>query len=466
VALSAAQAGSARRYFRLFGAENAVGCYGANTDENRAFITLANHFYNIGLPVPKIYAVSECGKYYLQQDLGDTSLFDVIKNGRASGDFSAAEKQALARTIETLAQFQFNGIRGLDTSACYPQPAFDKQTVIFDLNYFKYCFLKSNDEGYNEILLQRDFERLADWVAAEPRTCFLYRDFQSRNVMWRDEAPYFIDFQGGRHGAPYYDVASLLYQSSARLPDALREELTDVYLQAASAYPEFTAKDFRRKLPVYALLRILQTLGTYGFRGYVQHKPHFLKSIEPALQNIANLLPVLVGGQPDIPYLLQVLDNLCVTSLGGTTQNLHALSNVAGERLCINVISFSYMRGVPDDPTGNGGGFVFDCRNIENPGRQEEFKMFTGVDAPVSRYLDSNEQMQTFLQHIYNVIDTPVERYRARGFRNLLVCAGCTGGQHRSVYAAQRIAEHLHEQYPNVAVHLQHREQGIEKAYT
>jgi hypothetical protein len=304
--------------------------------------------------------------------------------------------------------------------------------------------------------LQQDFEQLAQWICSEKSVCFLYRDFQSRNVMWYNDAPFFIDFQGGRKGMPHYDIASFLYQARANFSDDLRNELLDAYLQKAAAYPEVDAKNFRQKLPVFALLRILQTLGAYGFRGYFEHKTHFLQSVPFALQNLANLLPQLAASTLRIPYLLQILDNLTAS-----------LSPVAKSdtRLCVKVISFSYLKGIPEDTLGNGGGFVFDCRNIENPGRQEEFRMLTGLDAPVSRYLDGNEQMQTFLQHIYALVDTAVERYKARGFKSLMVCTGCTGGQHRSVYAAQHVAEHLHQRYVDIVVRLQHREQGIEQTF-
>ncbi|GHT11802.1 phosphotransferase [Bacteroidia bacterium] len=457
-ALALTPAGSARHYFRLYAHnQTAIGCYSNNVDENKAFVALAQHFEKKQLNVPKIYAVSTCQKYYLQQDLGDTSLFDYIREGRAAGTFSSAEKSALKDTLAHLARIQFEGIEGLDTLVCYPQPALDKDAVLWDLNYFKYCFLKPHSETINEPLLQQDFEQLAAWICAQKNTCFLYRDGQSRNVMWHRETPYFIDFQGGRLGMPHYDVASFLYQARANFADDLRHELLDAYLHAANRYPAFDASNFEQKLPVFALLRTLQVLGAYGFRGYFERKAHFLQSIPWALKNLEHLLPRVAECKTlKIDYLRALLENLLTTAPSAVETS---------NGLCVRVFSFSYLNGIPEDPAGNGGGFIFDCRNIENPGRQEEFKALTGLDLAVSQYLDGNEQMQTFLQHVYALVDTAVERYEARGFKNLLVGFGCTGGQHRSVYAAQHLAEHLHQKFADANVHLHHRERHLHNVF-
>ncbi|MDR0414137.1 MAG: phosphotransferase [Prevotellaceae bacterium] len=447
------QAGSNRRYFRLTSAtKSVVGCYGCNVQENRAFISLAQHFAAKQLPVPHVLATSECGKYYLQQDLGDVSLFQRVASGRESGQFSPDEVAALSAAITALAKVQYEGAQGLDYAVCYPQAEFGRNTVAWDLSYFKYCFLKPCLEDFDEARLEADFERLGEYFAAEKSSCFMYRDFQSRNVMWHEEKPYLIDFQGGRKGVPHYDVASFLYQAKACYPDVLRKELLHVYLQAAARYVKVNAADFEQKLPVYALLRTLQVLGAYGFRGYFERKQHFLQSIPFALENLERLLTQLPDDL-EMLYLKSTLQRLIAQKLPATRRQSGVLR--------VQVFSFSYRCGMPVDTSGNGGGFIFDCRSIFNPGRQEEFRLLTGLDAPVAQFLDGNRQMLEFLQHASSMIEAAVERYLERGFNNLLVGFGCTGGQHRSVYAAQRTAERLHQKYPQVEVEVVHREQNI-----
>jgi aminoglycoside/choline kinase family phosphotransferase len=444
------QAGSNRRYFRLSSAtHSAVGCYGANERENRAFVGLAQHFASRQLPTPHVLAVSECGLYYIQQDLGDISLFDFIAAGRESGTFSSHEKNALSRAIAGLAQVQFGGGKELDYAAlCYPQAEFDHRTVMWDLNYFKYYFLKPRIESYDEAKLEADFESLCSYFAATKNSCFMYRDFQSRNVMWHDGSPYFIDFQGGRKGHPHYDVASFLFQAKANFSDDLRGELLDAYLANASKYADFSSAEFAHKLPAYALLRVLQTLGAYGFRGSFEHKTHFLQSMPFALANL-RLLLLRLPDELNIAYLRALLERLCDLAQP-------ALRELPTLR--VEVCSFSYRRGLPEDASGNGGGFVFDCRSIPNPGRLDAFRLLTGADKPVVQFLDASEDMQAFLQHAYALVDVAVERYVERDFRRLQVCFGCTGGQHRSVYSAAHLATHLRSKYPQIEVGLRHRE--------
>jgi aminoglycoside/choline kinase family phosphotransferase len=445
------QAGSSRRYFRLASATKAaVGCYGSNIRENMAFINLAQRFAAAQLPVPRVLATSECGKYYLQQDLGDTSLFQLIAAGRETGRFSPDEKAALSAAIAALPAVQYEGAQGLDYSSCYPQAEFGRNTVSWDLNYFKYYFLKPCLEDFDEATLEADFERLTEYFAAEKNTCFMYRDFQSRNVMWHEGKPYFIDFQGGRKGVPHYDVASFLYQARANFPDSLRGELLRAYLDRAARYAKVDAADFEQKLPAYALLRTLQVLGAYGFRGYFERKAHFLQSIPFALENLRSLLERLPDGLK-IPYLAATLQRLIAQKRPAAPQQ--------PDRLRVQVLSFSYRCGLPSDSSGNGGGFIFDCRSIDNPGRLEEFRLLTGLDLPVAQFLDGNRQMTEFLHHAFALVDAAVERYLERGFLHLAASFGCTGGQHRSVYAAQRMAEHLRQKYPAAEVAVQHREQ-------
>jgi aminoglycoside/choline kinase family phosphotransferase len=450
------QAGSNRRYFRLRSASKVVvGCYGKNVQENRNFIELSQHFVQQGFNVPHVLATSKCGLYYLQQDLGDTSLFDFIAAGRESGAFSQVEKAALRKTISTLPQIQFEGNKGLDYSLCYPQAEFGANTIMWDLNYFKHYFLRPTFEDFNEEKLERDFSAFCTYLSAEKNSCFMYRDFQSRNVMWREGSPYFIDFQGGRKGVPAYDVASFLYQAKANFSDELREELLQVYFENVAKYTKIEVADFRKKLPLYALLRNLQVLGAYGYRGYFERKAHFLQSVPFALSNLKKLLDKGVLSDMQLPYLNQILCQLI------ELKQEHTPTSQA--KLRVDVVSFSYRVGLPEDTSGNGGGFMFDCRCIHNPGREEQFKFLTGLDDLVSGYLDGNAQMQEFLQHAFALIDGAVERYLARGFSHLQVSFGCTGGQHRSVYSAQHMAEHLHKKFAEAEVAVTHREQNIKQ---
>lgn len=441
--------GSSRRYFRLrSGACSAVGVCGADAGENRAFIGLSRHFRSKGLPVPQVYAQSADGLCYLQEDLGDTSLFDAVSQGRERGGYSEAEAGLLRRTVEMLPRFQCAGAEGLDWSLCYPQEAFDGRTVDFDLNYFKYCFLKTSGLEFNEIRLQDDFDRLkADLLEDSGEPTFMYRDFQARNVMLRDGEPWFIDFQGGRRGPLCYDLASFLWQARSRFPDTLREELVEHYLQALRAFRPVDGAAFRRRLRLFVLFRSLQVLGAYGFRGRFEKKPHFLSSIPCAIDQLRTLLQTPF---PAYPYLSECLLHLC------------ALPQFAAEkRLEVQVVSFSYKKGIPADASGNGGGYVFDCRGIHNPGKYEYYRAFTGRDPEVIRFLEDDGEVSVFLDSVYRLADAHAARYLERGFTHLQFCFGCTGGQHRSVYCAEHLARHLAEKY-RLRVRLTHRELSVD----
>ncbi len=440
-------AGSNRSYYRFStgDGQTVIGCVGTSSDENHAFITIARHFHSRGLPVPRVLAVSTDEMCYLQQDLGSQSLFDALAQGReAGGKYSDHERQLLLATITQLPRLQYEGAQQLDFSVCYPQPSFDETGVMFDLNYFKYCYLKATGIDFHELHLEADFRQMAHDLTAEPATTFLYRDFQARNVMLGfDGSPFFIDFQGGRRGPVYYDLASFLWQASARYPDTLRKELLDAYYDAAQHYGIVPQREeFDRRLVLFVLFRLLQVLGAYGFRGYFERKQHFLQSIPPALDSVRQLL-----ASNDFPYpcLVDVLRRL-------TTR-----------RLVVRVNSFSYKKGIPQDDSGHGGGYVFDCRGTHNPGRYEQYKHLTGLDAPVIRFLEDDGEILAFLDSVYHLADAHVKRYVERGFTNLMFSFGCTGGQHRSVYSAQHLAEHLHQRFPEVEVRLCHREQGIEQ---
>lgn len=445
--------GSNRRYFRLSGPRSLIGVSGTSRPENEAFLYMAAHFRQKGLPVPEVYCSSEDKLFYLQEDLGDTLLFDAIEKGRKSSVFDETEKRLLHQTIELLPKVQFVGADGMDFSHCYPQPEFNRRSILWDLNYFKYCFLKATGLEFQEDRLEDDFQKMADVLLRSASATFMYRDFQSRNVMVRDGEPWLIDFQGGRKGPVYYDVASFLWQAKAKYPDDLREELLGSYIAALRQYIPVDETYFRSQLQHFVLFRILQVLGTYGFRGYFEKKPHFIQSVPYAIDNLRQLLR---EDYAEYPYLCSVLRDL--------TQLTQFSDDIQRRRLEVKVMSFAYKKGIPDDPTGNGGGFVFDCRAINNPGKYERYNHFTGLDELVVRFLEDDGEITTFLQHVYTIVDASVKRYLDRGFTNLMVCFGCTGGQHRSVYSAQHLAEHLNQKY-GVKVHLVHREQNIEQIY-
>lgn len=444
-------AGSNRKYFRLKGKESLIGVYGTSTEENRAFIYMARHFSQKGLPVPRILAEAPDQSAYLQDDLGDTSLFQLIKQGRESGNFSDEETNILKQTIRLLPQIQFEGSKDMDFSYCYPQARFNRRSVLWDLNYFKYCFLKATGLEFQENLLEDDFERMADTLLQIEPQVFMYRDFQSRNVMIREEKPYFIDFQGGRKGPFYYDVASFLWQAKANYPDSLRQELLDEYLDALRPYHAIDKEQFLTTLRHFVLFRTLQVLGAYGFRGYFEKKAHFIQSVPYAIENLRQLLET---DFPEYPYLCLMLRKLTELPQFASIRNRR--------KLTVRVMSFSYKKGIPEDPSGNGGGYVFDCRAVHNPGKYEQYKQLTGRDKPVIDFLEQDGEILQFLEHVDALADAHVQRFLERGFTNLSICFGCTGGQHRSVYSAEHVAHHLNEKF-GVHIHLIHREQHIEQ---
>ena len=501
-------AGSNRTYVRMTDAEgeSVIGVIGTSRDENHAFVYLTRHFTQRRLPVPKILAVSDDLLRYIQTDLGSTSLFDAIRGGReAGGRYTLKEQDLLRRTIRELPNIQIRGARGLDFSNCYPQAEFDIDSVLFDLNYFKYCFLKATELDFHELKLEADFRLLAKDLTTDngctvPQVdSFLYRDFQARNVMLDAEGnPWFIDYQGGRRGPFYYDLASFLWQASARYPHKLRRELVYEYYNSLKNYTEVPpVRHFVSRLSLFVLFRTLQVLGAYGFRGYFEQKKHFIESIPPAIQNLRELLefsltpsPSTLNPQPSTlpafhyPYLMDVLRRITelpqfarietVASRADgyktTDQNPYKAHPQDGPAtfskydaqgpLVVKVFSFSYRKGIPEDESGNGGGYVFDCRSTHNPGRYEPYKKLTGLDEPVIRFLEDDGEILTFLDSVYRLADAHVRRYIQRGFTSLMFCFGCTGGQHRSVYSAQHLAEHLHAKF-GIEVHICHREQGI-----
>ncbi|MEE0951143.1 MAG: RNase adapter RapZ [Paludibacteraceae bacterium] len=456
------QQGSNRHYFREVDAQGKtyIRVEGTNKEENSAFVYLSQHFASKGLPVPRVYEVNEEGMTYTQDDLGDLLLFDAIRHGRETGEFSVEEKDLLARTLRALAHIQIKGAEGLDWSYCFPVPAMDERAIRWDLNYFKYCFLKGTKIEFSEPLLEDEFDRLTAVILAQPADSFLYRDCQSRNVMIKDGQPFFIDFQGGRRGPTQYDVASFLWQAKANIPAALREELIELYLnELQSLLPSLDKQAWKDALPHFVLFRTLQVLGAYGYRGFFERKQHFIQSIPNALRNLREVLEC-VGD--DYPYLCTVAAQLVSTVLSDTTADEISQNLPAPNALTVTVYSFSFKKGLPVDESGNGGGYIFDCRSTHNPGKYEQYKQLTGLDQPVIDFLEQDGEITTFLQSVDKLIDHHVERFLERGFTHLQVCFGCTGGQHRSVYSAEYTAKRLHAKY-GVRVHLIHRERGIDR---
>ncbi|MCX4292992.1 MAG: phosphotransferase [Prevotella sp.] len=480
-------AGSNRDYYRLAATDGStvVGVVGTSRDENHAFIYLTNHFAKRRLPVPAVLAVSDDELRYLQTDLGSVSLFDAIAGGRAAGGrYTVKEKELLIRTIRELPNFQVRGARDLDFSNCYPQPEFDEDSVLFDLNYFKYCFLKAADLDFHELKLEANFRLFAKDLTSEPCDSFLYRDFQARNVMLDDAGnPYFIDYQGGRKGPYYYDLASFLWQASAKYSHKLRRELVAEYYQSLKNYVEVpSVRHFVNRLSLFVLFRTLQVLGAYGFRGYFERKKHFIDSIPPAIQNLRELLELDCFPYPYMVDMLRRLTELPqfarieqpalsradgYRTAGSNVYEAHpqdgpaTFSKYDGKGpLVVRVFSFSFRNGIPEDESGNGGGYVFDCRGTHNPGRYEPYKKLTGLDEPVIRFLEDDGEILAFLDSVYELADAHVDRYMQRGFTDLMFSFGCTGGQHRSVYSAQHLAEHIHGKF-GIEVRICHREQDI-----
>lgn len=446
--------GSRRRYFRIIGPDggSCIAVKGTDADENRAFVTISRHFRSKGIKVPEVLAVTGDGMCYLQEDLGNDTLYDRLAPSRNAGEYADADVELLCRVMSELPKIQFEGAAGLDFSVCYPSDSFNARMVDFDLNYFKYCFLKPSSVEFNEEMLQDDFDKLKSDLLSEPADAFMYRDFQSRNIMLRGGDPWYIDFQGGRRGPEYYDVASFVWQARAAYPGELRTKMVDAYIAALKQYKNVDREEFRKRLRPFVLFRTLQVLGAYGFRGRVERRPHFLESIPYALDNLRSLLK-----EPFVryPYLNSVLERLL-------TEGCPATGSCPDGLLEVHVYSFSFRKGIPEDCSGNGGGYVFDCRSVHNPGKYERFRHSTGLDPDVQEFLEQDGEILTFLDSCSALVDAHVERYLERGFSHLQVSFGCTGGQHRSAYSAQKLAEHLAGKQ-GVKVHLTHRELKIDK---
>jgi aminoglycoside/choline kinase family phosphotransferase len=449
--------GSARKLFRLVGSnyQTAIGVFGPDAEENQAFLSYSRSFHEAGLPVPEIYATDEEEGVYLEEDLGDTTLFDALTAARKreGADFPASMLPVYRRVVEELPRFQVIGGRVVDYSVAYPRAAFDRQSILWDLNYFKYHFLKLAHVPFNEARLEKDFKRFANFLLRADRSHFLYRDFQSRNIMLRDGEVRFIDYQGGRKGALQYDIASLLFDSKAALPAAVRNQLMDHYLEALGKLLPVDREQFLEHYRGYVLVRIMQAMGAYGYRGFFERKIRFLQSVPPAIENIEQILSA--GGLPlDLPELSAVFERI----IASPTLRQKPSRPVAG--LTLHLGSFSYKHGYPEDTGGHGGGFVFDLRALHNPGRYAEYTELCGTDAEVVTFLETVPEVEEYWRNVVELIDSQIETYLTRGFSSLSVYFGCTGGQHRSVYFAERLARHVKGRFPAVNVDLSHREEG------
>ncbi|MEW6507995.1 MAG: RNase adapter RapZ [Bacteroidota bacterium] len=432
--------GSMRRYFRIESKnKSALAVYNPDKRENRAFIYLAKHFSKYELNVPKIYAQNLKENNYLIEDLGNQTLYSLISS---TGNNFAATIHLIKNALSQLPRFQISASRELDYSVCYPRAAFDKQSIMWDLNYFKYYFLKLTGINFDEQELEADFQNFSNGLMKADKNYFMYRDFNARNIMIKDGDLYFIDFQGGRKGPLQYDLASFLYSSKLNLAEDLRKDLFEHYISSLAAHKKIDLRKFKKFYFDFALVRILQMLGTYGYRGYYEGKAHFLTSIPFAVKNLKSILDNKKY-KIKIPHLIECLTKIIrsdqFSGLNGTS--------VETKRLNVRINSFSYKDKIPFDFTGNGGGFVFDCRSIPNPGRIEEYKTLTGKDELVKKYLDSQPEAQKFLKDSFDIVEQSVVNYINRGWTNLMVNYGCTGGQHRSVYCAESLSSFLKSKY-------------------
>ena len=450
--LPLAPSGSTRVYYRLKGAtKSAIGTYGSEKKENKAFVNFTNHFHKKGLPVPEIYATDLENGVYLQEDLGATTLFSfLLQKGEG---FPPNLVEMYKKVVQKLAETQIEGGKGLNYNDCYPRAAFDKQSMLWDFNTFKYYFLKLANIPFDEQVLEDDIGRFTDYLLQTDCSHFILRDFQSRNIMMRNGNPYFIDYQGGRKGALQYDLASILYQAKANIPFETRQELLNHYIETAEKLTPINREEFINYYYGYVLIRSIQTFGTYGFRGLYERKEHFLKSIPYAINNVKWFLEN-VKLNVEIPELWKALDAITKAEMFQTFDAEKGNSS----QLKITVNSFSYKKGIPTDDSGNGGGFVFDCRAIHNPGRYQPYKKLTGRDKTVIDFLKQHSNIDTFLNNIYYIVNPAVENYIERSFTNLMISFGCTGGQHRSVYAADCMVKHIQQKF-GVEVELNHIEQ-------
>lgn len=439
-------AGSNRKYFRISSASNcAIGAIGEDPKENKAFLEFSRFFRSKGLHVPDIFAQDDEHGIYIQEDLGNQSLFDLIAREDPK-NISENTTLLYKQSLEQLIQFQLEGYQGLDFSLCYPVSEFTPQSMLWDLNYFKYYFLRPSGFSYDEQLLENDFETLVKHLSSIDNNYFIYRDFQSRNIFIKDNKPWFIDYQGGRKGPAQYDVASLLFQAKANLSPEFREQMLDHYLNSLEKHQAIDRKKFIEDYYCIVLHRTLQVLGAYGYRGYFERKAHFIESARYALKNLQWMLNNL-----ELPIKLPEL----YRGLNEIVAGAEAKEKARG--LTVSVSSFSFLKyGYPKDDSGHGGGFVFDCRSLPNPGRHEDYKQLTGRDQPVIDFLIKEHEVDNYLENVHRLVGQAVDNYLVRGFDHLSIAFGCTGGQHRSVFCAENLYKYLRDNY-RIKVNLSHK---------
>jgi len=434
--------GSYRQYFRVgTGSNPVIAGWNADIKENHAFIYFSRHLRSKKLPVPEIYIVGQNGYAWLEEDLGNITLLARYQELMEEKNTTAIEI-LYRQVMDDLVQFQILGREEMDISRCYPRSHFDRQSMYWDLNYFKYYFLKFARITFDEQTLENDFNEFISRLLEADTHYFLYRDFQSRNIMVTPRGNYYIDYQGARLGAAQYDPASVLFEAKTHIADDLRESLLEHYVESFCHHTGTKPADFLCYFYSYALIRQLQAMGAYGFRGLHEQKPLFLESIPYALQNLKAILPKL-SGDYKMPALRKALADLV------ENEGLRAIGK-SNEKLTIRIYSFSYRSGIPFDEALHGGGFVFDCRGLPNPGREDKYKSFTGRDREVVAYFQAYPQVEQFLHYAEKILDIHVSNYLERGLTDMMVSFGCTGGRHRSVYCAETMAALLYKKWPGL----------------
>ncbi|MCD4773656.1 MAG: phosphotransferase [Bacteroidales bacterium] len=440
--------GSNRKYFRIKSSKyKALGVFNNNLKENKAFIEFSKHFKKHFLNVPEIYYEDLENNIYLIEDFGDIDLFSLIKKDK--NKYSTEIINIFKKILTELIKFQLTAGKDINYNLCYPRKSFDKQSMLWDLNYFKYYFLKFADISLDEQELENDFHSFINILLKADNDYFMYRDFQSRNILICENSPCFIDYQGGRKGALQYDVASLLFQVRAEMPNNIRENLLDYYIEQLKNSIDVDEKEFKKYYYAFVYLRLMQVMGAYGFRGLYEKKAHFVQSIPFAIKNLKWMLknhPLPEG----LSELNSSLNKLSASDKFDT-------SIKSQDKLRVSVNSFSFKKAPPTDMSGNGGGFTFDCRALPNPGRYEKYRSFTGRDKIIIDYLEKEKEVKKFENNVFKVVEQPIEKYLERGFTNLMINFGCTGGQHRSVFFAEKLTKHIKSKY-QIEVVLKHCE--------
>ena len=445
--------GSYRKYYRIRSkTKHCLGVENPDPKENLAFVSYTRQFEKLGLNVPKILAENLDENQYLIEDLGDETLHSYLVKYRINKGFDEHLIEIYKSVIKHLLEFQIKAGKDFDYTYAYPKAKFDKESMLWDLNYFKYHFLKLAKISFDEHGLEKDFHAFANFLLTAHSEYFMYRDFQSRNIMLHNEKLYFIDYQGGRRGALQYDLASLLHQAKADIPHSIREQLLDFYIAELRNYQNVDEISFKKQYYGFVFIRILQTLGAYGFRGFYEKKEHFLKSIPFAVDNLEYLFRKFEF-LAEMPVLKNVITEII------NNQNFRHQAKLSSGNLTVSINSFSFKKGsYPEDLSGNGGGFVFDCRGLPNPGRYDEYKALNGKDEAVKKYLEQYAEVADFIDNCYRVVVGSIQNYIARDFQHLQINFGCTGGQHRSVYCAEKISEIILQEF-DMQIVVNHREQ-------